>query len=82
LAEAFHSAHEERYGFAQRDREIELVAVRTADVKPPPAFELATSSERRVSGPAVEELPGATAWIPAGWSGITDPHGTLILRPT
>ena len=32
LADAFHRAHEERYGYADRSREIELVAVRTADV--------------------------------------------------
>src|SRR5439155_22807241 len=34
LAEAFHRAHEERYGYADRTRELELVAVRTADVRP------------------------------------------------
>ena len=28
-AEAFHRAHEERYGYADRERPIELVAVRT-----------------------------------------------------
>ena len=32
------------------------------------------------TGPQVLELDGATAWIPEGWSGETDPHGTLILR--
>src|SRR5262249_38734671 len=30
LADAFHSAHEERYGYADRGRGIELVAVRAA----------------------------------------------------
>jgi hypothetical protein len=30
----------------------------------------------------VLELEGATAWIPAGWSGETDAHGTLVLRRT
>src|SRR5207248_6981482 len=32
LENAFHRAHEERYGFADRARTVELVAVRTADV--------------------------------------------------
>src|SRR5439155_765929 len=32
LAGAFHRAHEERYGFAERERPLELVAVRTMDV--------------------------------------------------
>ena len=36
LGERFHRAHEERYGSADRAREIELVAVRTADVRPGP----------------------------------------------
>ena len=28
----------------------------------------------------VVELPGATCWVPDGWRGETDPHGTLVLR--
>jgi hypothetical protein len=31
-------------------------------------------------GPQVLELDGATAWIPSGWAGATDDHGTLVLR--
>ena len=38
LAEAFHRAHEARYGYADREREIELVAVRTAEVRPGPSL--------------------------------------------
>src|SRR4029079_5502305 len=34
LAERFHGAHEARYGYADRERAIELVAVRTAEVRP------------------------------------------------
>ena len=36
LAERFHLAHEERYGHAEPDREIELVAVRTAEIREAP----------------------------------------------
>ena len=36
LAERFHQAHEARNGYADRDRAIELVAVRTADVRAGP----------------------------------------------
>ena len=36
LAAAFHRAHDERYGYADEAREIELVAVRTAEVVPGP----------------------------------------------
>jgi N-methylhydantoinase A len=80
LAEAFHRAHEDLYGFAERDRPIELVAVRTAEVKPGPKIGLRGTEDHAVEGPAVVELPGATVWVPEGWSGRSEPHGTLVLR--
>jgi N-methylhydantoinase A len=80
LAEAFHRAHEERYGFAERDRELELVAVRTTAVTPAPELELCAGEPRTANGPALLELPGATCWVPVGWKGETDEHGTLVLR--
>jgi N-methylhydantoinase A len=80
LAPAFHCAHEELYGFADRDREIELVAVRTAEVKPGASIDLVAQSHKvTVTGPDVVGLPGATVWVPPGWSGATDEHGTMIL---
>jgi N-methylhydantoinase A len=79
LAERFHEAHHARYGYADRDRPLELVAVRTADVRPAPPLTV-TGPALMADGPEVLELDGATAWIPAGWSGATDPYGTLILR--
>jgi N-methylhydantoinase A len=80
VAEAFHRAHEERYGFADPHRPLELVAVRTADVTPAPELDLRTDERRSVDGPALLELPGSTCWVPEGWSGETDLHGTLVLR--
>jgi N-methylhydantoinase A len=80
LAEAFHLAHDELYGFADRDRPIELVAVRTADVKPGPRVELRAGAGYAVAGPAILELQGATVWVPVGWAGRSDAHGTLVLR--
>ncbi len=79
LAEAFHRAHEERYGFAERGRELELVAVRTEDVTPAPELDLRTDKHRAATGPALLELEGSTCWVPEGWSGETDEHGTLVL---
>ena len=79
VAEALHRAHEERYGYADRDRPIELVAVRTADVRPGPAVRLPPGEPCRVSGPAVVELEGATCWAPPGWEGDRDGYSTLIL---
>jgi N-methylhydantoinase A/oxoprolinase/acetone carboxylase beta subunit len=79
LADRFHAAHEARYGYADRDRAIELVAVRTAEVRPAPPVRV-TGPTLKALGPQVIELDGATAWVPAGWAGETDPHGTLVLR--
>src|SRR2546426_2634210 len=53
LAEAFHRAHQERYGFTARDREIELVAVRTAQVVQGSQIELSGSEPQTLSGPLV-----------------------------
>jgi N-methylhydantoinase A len=78
LAERFHDAHERRYGYADRDRAIELVAVRTAEVRPAPNVTVRGPS-LMARGPQVLELDGATAWVPDGWGGATDRHGTLIL---
>jgi N-methylhydantoinase A len=79
LASRFHRAHEERYGYADRSREIELVAVRTAEVRAAPPISV-TGPALVAFGPQSLELDGATAWIPAGWAGETDAHGTLVLR--
>ena len=79
LATRFHEAHAERYGYAEVERPIELVAIRTAEVIPAPTFEL-RGEQRHVQGPAVLELPGATCWVPSGWQGQSDAHGTLVLE--
>jgi N-methylhydantoinase A len=72
LEERFHRAHEERYGYADRDRPLELVAVRTADIRPGPELRLPAGEPLEVAGPTVLELEGATAWIPPGWVGVRD----------
>ena len=53
LAQAFHRAHEERYGYADEAREIELVAVRTAEVVAGPDVTVgggSTQNGRRARG--------------------------------
>jgi N-methylhydantoinase A len=72
LEEAFHCAHEERYGYADRGRPVELVAVRTAHVRPAPELVLPPAEPLEVSGGTVVELEGATCWIPPGWVGVRD----------
>ena len=80
LAERFHRAHEERYGYADRGREVELVAVRTADVVPGPDLELPGGEAQRASGPALVELDGSTLWIPPGWEGARDGSSWVVTR--
>jgi N-methylhydantoinase A len=80
LEEAFHRAHEERYGTSDRDREVELVAVRTAETTPGPTIHLPPAGEPlHVEGPAVVELDGATCFVAPGWAGERDGVGTLVL---
>jgi N-methylhydantoinase A len=71
-AERFHRAHEERYGYADPSRPIELVAVRTAAVRPGPDLVLPPGDALEVSGPDLLELDGATCWVPPGWVGARD----------
>src|SRR3954454_19825681 len=78
LAAAFHRAHEAEYGYADRERELQLVAVRRADVPQAPPLNLPRGSSLRVDGPSLLELDGATCWIPPGWVGARD-GPTLVL---
>jgi N-methylhydantoinase A len=80
LAERFHRAHEERYGYADRAREIELVAVRTAEITPGPDLELVDGEPQSVSGPSLVELEGSTLWIPPGWVGARDGASWIVTR--
>jgi N-methylhydantoinase A len=80
LAERFHRAHEERYGNADREREVELVAVRTADVAPGPELRLPDGEPDGASGPALVELDGSTLWIPPGWVGARDGSSWVVTR--
>jgi N-methylhydantoinase A len=80
LANRFHRAHEGRYGYADRGREVELVAVRTADVVRGPELELPNGESQRLSGPALLELDGSTLWIPPGWEGARDGPSWVVTR--
>jgi N-methylhydantoinase A len=72
LARAFHGAHEARYGYADRKRPIELVAIRTAEVRPGPDLKFPPAEQLDARGPALLELEGATCWISPGWVGVRD----------
>jgi N-methylhydantoinase A len=80
LAEAFHRAHEERYGYADRDRPIELVAVHTVERRPGPSVSLSRPEPLSVTGPDTVELDGSTIWIPPGWVGARDGPTWAVTR--
>ena len=72
LAGAFHRAHEARYGYADEARPVELVAVRTAEVRPGPELRLPRADPLEARGPRRIDLEGATCWLPPGWVGVRD----------
>jgi N-methylhydantoinase A len=72
LGERFHRLHAERYGYADRARELELVAIRTAEIRAGPSLELPPASRKEVRGPALIELNGSTCWVAPGWVGVRD----------
>ncbi len=80
LAADFHRAHAELYGFAEPDRRVELVAVRTAETRAAPAFELPRLERRTVEGPDRVELDGSTAYFPPGWVGVRDGATWTVTR--
>jgi len=63
------------------EREIELVAVRTADVRPGPTLDLPAGEPLRATGPTVLELDGATCWVPPGWVGARDGPTLVLTKP-
>jgi N-methylhydantoinase A len=80
LERRFHELHEARYGYADPARPLELVAVRTAEVRPGPPLVLPASPRRTVAGPAAVELGGATCWVPPGWVGVRDGGSWTLTR--
>ena len=69
LAAAFHRAHDDRYGYADRTRAIELVAVRTADVRPGPDVRASRGRSRSPCGdlPCSNSPAPPSLFPPGGW---------------
>jgi N-methylhydantoinase A len=86
LRERFAAAHEQRYGYREDDANIELVNVRVSVWAAAP--ELAVGAEQGdafapgtpLAGPSVCALGDSTLFLPDGWSGEVDEHGTFVLE--
>jgi N-methylhydantoinase A len=81
LRAAFARAHEERYGYADPDAQVELVTVRVAVALPGgDAGREREVEPGAVDGPARIDLAEATLVIPDGWSGRVDAAGTWTVE--
>jgi N-methylhydantoinase A len=86
LRESFAAAHEQRYGYRDAAAAVELVNVRVSVWGSAPELDVragehdAFAPGARVVGPAVCALPESTLFVPHGWSGAVDRHGTIVLE--
>jgi N-methylhydantoinase A len=82
LAESFHTAHVEHYGFADEDRPIELVNLRVSVAAPrAPQVSAPVVADRTpavADGPARIDRPDATVLVPAGWTAV-ETGGDIVL---
>ena len=79
LAERFHRAHEERYGYADPARDGRARRRADGGASSPARTARRRADPRRrstVSGPALLELDGATCWIARGWVAARDDRRT------
>ena len=68
LAARFHDAHRDRYGFADLEGEVELVAMRASSTVAGPQLGVAPARGGRVvRGPQAVAMDGATLWVEDGW---------------
>jgi N-methylhydantoinase A/oxoprolinase/acetone carboxylase beta subunit len=79
---SFHEAHEKAYGYADKSRPVEVVAVRIRATEPVPRLQLKSSrakTKKPAAGPAFIPDYGSTTYVPAGWSYVVDSTGSLIV---
>ncbi len=76
----FHGAHERVYGYADRDRPLELVTVRVTAVKPVERLRMGPGQKKKpVAGPALLADYGSTTYVPGGWNARTDKVGNSLI---
>lgn len=81
LREAFARAHERRYGYRDDESEVELVTARASVWGAAPELRLGDGeASEPIEGPAVRPMPGATLYVPPGWTARPDRWGTMRLE--
>jgi N-methylhydantoinase A len=82
LAEWFHRAHRERYGYDDRDADVELVTIRVTVALPGAdvARAGATSEAATLRGPATVPLDEATLVVPSEWTAKRSGDGAWHLE--
>jgi N-methylhydantoinase A len=81
LRESFDSAHRERYGYDDRNAEIELVTVRVTVALPGAEVERSVHGEEQsLTGPATVPLDEATLVVPEGWLATRNADGAWLLE--
>jgi N-methylhydantoinase A/oxoprolinase/acetone carboxylase beta subunit len=81
LREAFDAAHRERYGYDDREAEIELVTVRVTVALPGADVRTAGGEATEgLTGPQTVALDEATLVVPDGWRASRDSSGTWLLE--
>jgi N-methylhydantoinase A len=88
VAAAFHRVHAERFGYADPDRDVEVVNVRVVGQVTGWNQRLSgwavgrLAMGQRFTGPVTIPLDDATVRIEAGWTGVVHETGALIVEPT
>jgi N-methylhydantoinase A/oxoprolinase/acetone carboxylase beta subunit len=86
LSDAFAVLHEQRYGYRDDEADVELVNVRVSAWGPAPVVAPRGDDDgelmpgARLHGPCVYALGESTLYVPDGWSGVVDAHGTIALE--
>jgi N-methylhydantoinase A/oxoprolinase/acetone carboxylase beta subunit len=81
--DAFPAEHAARNGFRMDGAPVEVIALRASARWPSPVdIHGLPAVERKgpVTGPAAIAEPDCTIWVPPGWTAMTDPSGSWLLR--
>ena len=80
VAEAFHRAHEDRYGYADRSPAARAGRAADGDCRAPAPSTRTHPCRLVPTATGLVELDGSTAWIPPGWRGDWRDGSLVVTR--